>query len=204
MGKNVREAVAEGRADTVPVFLSEIPELIYRRIFDPKIAVISVSPFDKHGFCTMGLSVDCVFAGASCAEKIIALVNKKMPRTFGDSNIHISQVDVIVECDVPLKPVPPGKQDEPSMKIGKLIADKLVEDGCTLQMGIGNIPNAALASMKNHKHLGVHTEMFTDGLMPLIKEGIITNQLKSLNRGKVVTAFALGNSELFYTLVYTR
>jgi 4-hydroxybutyrate CoA-transferase len=195
-GANARHAVREGRADYVPVFLSEVPLLFSRKIIPLDVAFLQVSPPDQHGYCTFGTSVDVTVAAAKAARFIIAEFNPQMPRTWGDGIIHISQIHKIVEVNRPLpeRKIPVASEIE--IKIGNFIAE-LVENGATLQMGIGSIPDAALLALTNHKELGVHTEMFSDGLIPLIESGVITNQHKKKHRGRVVTSFVLGTRKLY-------
>jgi len=199
MAGNVRKAVAEGRSDCVPIFLSEIPLLFTRKIVKPDVCMIQVSPPDEHGFCSLGTSVDCVRAACSNSKIIIAHVNKNMPRTFGDALIHSSHFDFAVKHDVDL---PTGHHSgkppsEAETKIGQIIGDNLVEDGATLQMGIGSIPDAVLAALKNHKDLGIHSEMFAGGVIDLVKKGAITNNKKTLNTGKIISSFLIGPKELY-------
>ncbi|CAH1171100.1 unnamed protein product [Phaedon cochleariae] len=197
MGGNVRKAVAEGRGDALPIFLSEIPLLFTRKIIQPDIAVIQVSPPDQHGYCSLGTSVDCVRAGMSNSRIIIAQVNPNMPRTFGDGIIHISHIDYAVKVDTPL-PTHGGKPPtEVENRIGKNIADNLVEDGATLQLGIGSIPDATLAALTNHKDLGVHSEMFAGGVIDLVDKGCITNSRKTMHRGRIVGSFLIGTQRLY-------
>jgi len=181
----------------MPIFLSETHWLFRRKVIDLNVALIQLSPPDKHGFCSLGTSIDCTRAAVQNANYIIAVTNPKMPRTFGDSAIHFTNVDAIVESDFPL---PESKTHRPSpeeTKIGKLIAENLIEDGATLQMGIGSIPDAALAALTNHKDLGIHTEMFSDGILPLLECGAITNAHKHIRPGKVVSTFCVGSRRLY-------
>lgn len=197
MGGNCRKPVAEGRGDAVPIFLSEIPQLFYKKIVKPDIAMIQVSPPDEHGYCSLGTSVDCVRAGIIHSDIIIALVNKQMPRTFGDGIIHISHIDYAVKMDQPLASHGGKPPSDVESKIGQLIADNLVEDGATLQMGIGNIPDAVLSALKNHKDLGIHSEMFADGVVDLVANGCITNNKKSIHQGHIVGSFLIGTQKLY-------
>lgn len=197
MGGNVRKAVADGRGDAIPIFLSEIPKLFYKKIVQPDIAIIHVSPPDQHGYCSLGTSVDCVRAAMTHSKIIIAMVNKHMPRTFGDGIIHISHVDYAVKVDEPL-PSHGGKPSSPvEAAIGKHIANNLIDDGCTLQMGIGNIPDAVLALLGDHKDLGIHSEMFADGVVDLVHKGCITNNKKSIHKGHIVGSFLIGSQKLY-------
>lgn len=196
VGPNMRKAVQEGRADFVPVFLSEVPLLFRRKVIKLDTALLQVSPPDKNGFCTLGVSVDASLAAAQNARKLIAEINPNMPRTHGDGVIHISRLDKVVEVDykLPSLEIPPPNPIE--TRIGKYVAE-LVEDGATLQMGIGAIPNAALNAMSNHRRLGIHTEMLPDGILPLIEKGIITNEEKTKHRNHIVTTFILGSQNLY-------
>ncbi|XP_050310665.1 4-hydroxybutyrate coenzyme A transferase [Anthonomus grandis grandis] len=197
MGGNVRKAVAEGRGDAVPIFLSEIPQLFYKGIVKPDIAVIQVSPPDEHGFCSLGTSVDCVRAGMTHSKIIVAQVNPNMPRTFGDGIIHISHVDYAVKVDTPLPSHGAKKPSEVETQIGKNIAQNLVEDGATLQMGIGSIPDAVLSELIHHKDLGIHSEMFAGGVIDLVNRGCITNNKKTIHKGRIVGSFLIGTQELY-------
>lgn len=197
MGGNVRAAVADGRGDAIPIFLHEIPILFRRKLIQPDVAIVSVSPPDQHGYCTLGTSVDCVRAALENSKVIVAQVNKQMPRTFGDSIIHESHFDVAVNVDIPL-PEHGGKgMSKTETKIGKLIAENLVEDGATLQMGIGNIPDAVLNALHNHKDLGIHSEMFAGGVVDLVNKGCVTNDKKTYHRGRIVGSFMIGTKKLY-------
>jgi len=197
VSKDVREIVNTEHGEYVPVFLSEIPLLFQNNILPIDVALIHVSPPDKHGYCSLGTSVDTVRSAIKSAKHVIAQVNKQMPRTHGDGLIHVSNIHVFVEIDQALPEVSYiKKQDEKSHAIGKYCAE-LIEDGATLQMGIGAIPDAVLACLTNHKDLGVHTEMFSDGVIPLVKSGVINNKYKVKHRGKIVTSFALGTKALY-------
>ncbi|XP_050554053.1 4-hydroxybutyrate coenzyme A transferase [Spodoptera frugiperda] len=197
MAANVRKSVAEGRSDAIPIFLQDIPKLFHRKIIQPDIAVIQVSPPDSHGYCSLGTSVDCVRAALVNSKVIIAQVNANMPRTFGDAIIHMSHIDTAVEDNTPL-PEHGGKGSSPEeTQIGKLIGQNLVEDGATLQMGIGSIPDAVLSALKDHKDLGVHSEMFSVGVIDLVRRGCITNNKKKTHRGRMVGSFLVGNKELY-------
>ncbi|MFN7119731.1 MAG: acetyl-CoA hydrolase/transferase family protein [Saprospiraceae bacterium] len=195
-GANMRRAVQEGRADFVPIFLSDIPRLFRRGIVQLDVALLQVSPPDKHGYCTLGVSVDTALAAAQTAKYVIAEINPHMPRTNGDGNIHISKFHKVIDVDYQLPQLIIPDPDPVETRIGQYIAE-LVEDGATLQMGIGAIPNAALAAMNNHKELGIHTEMFSDGILPLVENGVITNQHKARHRGYLVTGFIMGSQRLY-------
>jgi acyl-CoA hydrolase len=195
-GGNLRDAVQEGRADFIPIFLSDVPRLFRSGRVDLDVALLQVSPPDQHGFVTLGVSVDTSLAAAQSAKKLIAEINPQMPRTRGDGNLHISQFDKVVEVDYPIHTVAIVPPTETEKRIGEHIAG-LVENGATLQMGIGGIPNAALAAMMNHKELGVHTEMFSDGILPLVEKGVITGQHKVKHRHYLVTGFLYGSQKLY-------
>ncbi|XP_061388844.1 4-hydroxybutyrate coenzyme A transferase-like [Musca vetustissima] len=196
MGGNVRQAVAEGRGDNYAIFLHEIPLLFYKKIVQPDVALIHVSPPDRHGFASLGTSVDCVRAALLNSKKIIAQVNKQMPRTYGDACIHSSHFDFMTEVDVKL-PQHGGKPGEKEMAIGKLVAENLVCDGATLQMGIGVIPDAVLNALHNHKDLGIHSEMFANGVVDLVKAGAVTNRYKKMHQGRIIGSFLIGNEALY-------
>jgi len=196
VGSNTRAAIREGRGDYIPVFLSEIPQLFRRSILPLDVALITVSPPDKHGFCSLGTSVDVTRAAVQMAKYVIAQINPKMPRTHGDGLIHISEINYAIHVDEPLHEFNPGLPSDKEMIIGQYVAD-LIEDGSTLQMGIGTIPNAVLVALKDHKNLGIHTEMFSDGVMPLLKSGVINNKSKKIHLGKVVAGFVMGTQELY-------
>jgi 4-hydroxybutyrate CoA-transferase len=196
VGANVRPAVNDGRADFIPVFLSEIPRLFRERIIDLDVALLQVSPPDKHGFCTLGISVDTSLAAAQSARKLIAEINPNMPHTRGDGNIHISAFDKVIDVNYPIPTVELPEPSPVEHRIGQYVAG-LVENGATLQMGIGAIPNAALAAMTNHKGLGIHTEMFSDGILDLVDRGVITNEFKRKHRDHIVTGFLMGSRKLY-------
>lgn len=193
---NMRKAVEEGRADYVPVFLSECPSLFRKGILPIDVALISVSPPDKHGFCSLGVSVDIAKAAVDTAKIVIAQVNANMPRTHGDGILHVSKIHSIVKGDTPLLEAAAFPTSEVETLIGKHVAG-LVEDGATLQMGIGAIPNAVLSCLSNHKDLGIHTEMFSDGAIPLIEKGIVNGLKKKKHPGKVVSGFVMGTKRLY-------
>jgi acyl-CoA hydrolase len=195
VSQNIREAVNSGRGDYVPVFLSEIPILFKRNILPLDVAIVQVSPPDKHGFCSLGVSVDIAAAAVKHAKSIIAQVNPRMPRTLGDGIVHVDEFSAIVLAEQELPEIN-SQKNEISERIAYHCSE-LVEDGATLQMGIGAIPDAVLASLVNHKELGVHTEMFSDGIIPLIEKGVITNQHKKKYKGKTVTSFLLGSRKLY-------
>ncbi|HTY58341.1 MAG TPA: acetyl-CoA hydrolase/transferase C-terminal domain-containing protein [Bacteroidota bacterium] len=202
IGKNVRKAVCDGRADFTPIFLSEIPALLYGRHYPVDVALIQVSPPDEHGYCSFGVGVECTKAATEVAKIVIAQINTKMPRTLGDSFIHMNRIDYCVEVAVPLQALPQMEGDESPeeletyQKIGAHVAG-LVEDGATLQLGIGRIPDAVVKFLGDRKHLGIHSEMVSDGIIPLVESGVITNMRKTLLPGKIVTSFVLGSQPLF-------
>ena len=196
-GANVREAVNAGRADWVPVFLSEIPRLITSGAQPVDVALIHISPPDEHGFCSYGVGVECSKAAAERARVVIALVNRQMPRSLGDSFIHVSKLTHVVEIDRPVQELPePAGPGEVARAIGAHVAE-LIEDGSTLQMGIGEIPDAVLLYLTHKRDLGIHTEMFSDGLVELFENGVITGEAKTLHRGKIVASFVLGTKRCF-------
>lgn len=193
----IRSSLKSGYADYVPVFLSEIPELFRTGTLKLDVAIVQVSPPDAHGFVTLGTSVDVARAAVDTAAVVIALVNPQMPRTHGDGMIHISRINAMVFHDAPIHELPgSGVLSEVELKIGKQIAE-LIDDRSTLQMGIGTIPDAVLSLLGNHKDLGIHTEMFSDGIIPLLENGVINNRFKSKHPGKVVTGFCSGTRKLY-------
>ena len=196
VGSNVRPALLEGHADYIPVFLSEVPALFRQNILPLDVALLNVSPPDKHGFCTLGVSIDVARAAFETAKCVIAQVNPQMPRTQGDALIHVSNIDSLVELDEPLYEVPIPHMTDADIAIGKHIAG-LIDDGATLQMGIGSIPNAVLAALGDHKDLGVHTEMFSDGVIPLVEKGVINGRRKIKHPGRMVAGFVMGTRKLY-------
>jgi acyl-CoA hydrolase len=194
---NVREAINDGRGDYIPVFLSEIPNLFRRNIIPLDVAMVQVSLPDKHGYCSLGVSVDVASTAIKTAKHVIAQVNPRMPRTLGDGIVKIDSFDAVVYAEQELPEViAPKGNDEVAKKIGGYCAE-LVEDGATIQTGIGSVPDAVLASLMGHKELGVHTEMFSDGILPLVEKGVISNQHKKKYKGKIVTGFLLGSRKLY-------
>lgn len=196
IGANVRDAVQQGRADYTPVFLSEIARLFRIRRIVIDVAMIQVSPPDEHGYCSYGVSTDIVKPAAECAERVIAEVNPRMPRVLGDCFIHVRDIDALVPCDTPILEAPQGAPDELARRIAAHIAD-LIEDGSTLQLGIGTIPDAVLHFLTDRRNLGIHSEMFSDGVIPLVEKGVINNSAKTLHRGKIVASFVLGTRKLY-------
>jgi 4-hydroxybutyrate CoA-transferase len=202
LGHNSRVAVGEGRAETIPIFLHEVPLLFTKGYINLDVALIHVSPPDEHGFCSFGVEVGLTKSPAEKAKIIIAQVNPRMPRVLGDSFIHISKIKYFVEVDEPIRELPQGEknlspeQADVYKKIGGHIAS-LIEDGSTLQLGIGAIPDAVLKFLHEKKALGLHTEMFSDGVIELVENGVITNEMKTLHPGKMVAGFVLGTKPLY-------
>jgi acyl-CoA hydrolase len=197
IGKNVRDAINEGRASYTPVFLSEIPTLFLQRMLPVDVCLIQVSPPDAHGFCSLGVSVDVTIAARKSARCVIAEVNKQMPRTIGRSFVHVSRIHRFVETDHPLPELAVENPSEIELQIGRHVAS-LVEDGATLQLGIGAIPNAVLAELAGKKDLGIHSEMFSDGVVDLVESGVITNDQKTLLPGRMVVTFVMGTKRLYH------
>jgi len=196
-GANVREAVNGGGADFVPVHLSEIPGLMRTGDLAVDVALLHVSPPDEHGFCSYGVGVECSKAAAERARDVIALVNRRMPRALGDSFIHASRLTRVVEVDRPVLELPgAGKVGPVARAIGEHVSS-LIENGSTLQMGIGEIPDAVLLFLGDKRDLGIHTEMFSDGVVDLFERGVITGEAKTLHRGKIVASFVLGSRRTF-------
>ncbi|MCL6294209.1 acetyl-CoA hydrolase/transferase family protein [Jejuia spongiicola] len=196
IGSNVRHTLAAGNGSYTPVFLSELPLLFKRNILSLDVALIHVSVPDKHGYCSLGVSVEATLAAIESAKIVIAQVNVQMPRTHGDGIIHHTEIDLFVECD---EPIPVHNNGEPSdieNKIGDYVAS-LIEDKSTLQMGIGSIPNAVLSRLKNHKNLGLHTEMFSDGVIDLILKDVINGNFKGINPGRSLATFLIGSKRLY-------
>jgi len=193
---NVRGAVNEGRADFTPCFLSEISGLFRSGVLPLDVALIQVSPPDEHGFCSFGVEVGITKTAAQSATLVMAEVNPRMPRTLGDSFIHLSKLNVIVQVDYPLPEVHMGATDEVTERIADHVAT-LIPDEATLQTGIGAIPDAVLRRLTNHKDLGVHTELFSDGVIDLFQRGVITGEKKTLHPGKMVAGFLLGTQRLY-------
>lgn len=192
-----REAINSGRADYIPMFLSETGLLFRRNILKPKVTMLQVTPVDEHGFHSMGPSVTSIRDSIKVSEYVIGEVNPRLPRTVGDSTIHESQFDYLVENETELDALNPKPMSDVEKQIGKHIADNLIEDGATLQMGIGGIPDAVLAQCKNHKDLGIHTEMFSDGVIDLIENGNITNRLKNTEKGFLTATFIIGSTRFY-------
>lgn len=196
LGEQSRKMVAKGLSDYTPCFLSEIPRLFLDHTLPIDVAIISVCPPDIHGYCSLGVSVDVVSAATRSAKYVIAQVNPKMPRTMGKSFIHMSKITAMVEIVEPLPELPRPVLDAVTMKIGKFVS-LLIEDGSTLQMGIGKIPDAVLTFLHDHKDLGIHTEMFSDGVLDLFEKGVITNSKKSIHPNLTITSFCMGSKKLY-------
>jgi len=196
VGGNVRQAVQEGRADYLPVFLSEVPQLFRAGALPLDVALIQVSPPDRHGFCSLGISVDVTRAAVQMARTVIAQVNPNMPRTHGDGIIHEDDIDFFVPVDDPIHELPVAPLTESIRSIGRHCAE-LVDDGACLQLGIGAIPQATLAALSDHQRLGIHTEMLSDGVMDLVERGVVTGESKRVHPGKIVASFAAGTRRFY-------
>jgi 4-hydroxybutyrate CoA-transferase len=196
IGGNVREAVNDGRADYTPVYLSEMEGLFESGAMPLDVALVQVSPPDAHGYCSFGVGVDTTITASKCARYVVAQVNERMPRTYGDSFIHVSRIDAFVESSRPLCELRPVEISDIHVAIAQHVA-RLIDDGSVLQTGIGAIPNAILPFLKDHKDLGVHTETVSDGVIPLIESGVINGARKNFNPRKIILAFVLGTKKLF-------
>ena len=196
VGKNIRHTLSAGNGSYTPVFLSELPLLFKRGIIKLDVAFIHVSPPDKHGYCSLGVSVEATLAAIDNATYVVAQVNPQMPRTHGDGIIHITEIDIFVDCDEPIPEHPMPQLSETEKKIGDYVAS-LIEDRSTLQMGVGNIPNAVLTRLTNHKDLGLHTEMFSDGVIDLILKDVINGNYKGVSRGRTLATFLMGSKRLY-------
>lgn len=196
IGGNCRKAVNEGRVNFIPCFLSEVPIMIREEAIPIDVSLIQVSPPDAKGFCSLGVSVDATRAAVEKSEIVIAMVNPRMPRTHGDTFIHVNDLSAYVEIEHELFEHAPKPLTETELKIGEHIAG-VIEDGATLQMGIGAIPDAVLSCLGNHKNLGIHTEMFSDGVIPLVESGVINNSQKKLHHGAIVSGFIMGSRKLY-------
>jgi len=196
VGSNVRRAVNEGRADFTPIFLSEIPRLFRSGQLPLDVALIQVGPPDQHGFCSLGVEVGCTLPAAQLARAVIAEVNTRMPRTLGDSFIHVSRLGACVETERPLEELPQGETNPIAEQIGQHIAD-LIPDGATLQLDIGAVPDSVLRYLGHKRHLGIHSELFSDGIIDLVEAGVVDGESKTLHRGKLVAGFVLGTRRLF-------
>ncbi|NNC70882.1 MAG: acetyl-CoA hydrolase/transferase family protein [Flavobacteriaceae bacterium] len=196
VGGNVRKSVNTPNADYIPIFLSDIHRLFYQGTFPIDVAIIQVSPPDKHGFCSLGVSVDITLPAVRTAKMIIAQINPQVPRSHGTGIVHVSQIAFACEVDRPIHQHVSNGISDVENKIGVHVAS-LIEDGATLQLGIGNIPDAVLANLYHHKKLGIHTEMFSDGILPLLEKGVLTGEEKAIKRGKIVSCFAVGTQNLY-------
>lgn len=196
IGGNVRKEVQEGRGDYVPIFLGEVPALFLEKQLPIDVALINVSPPDEHGFCCFGIEVGVTMPAAQSAKIIIAEINDQMPRCHGDSFIHFSKLDYCVEVSTPLSELPQGQPSDLQKEIGRHAAE-LIEDGSTLQMGIGGIPDGVLLYLNDKKDLGIHTEMFSDGIIELVERGVINNERKTLHPGKIIAGFVLGTKKVY-------
>jgi len=196
MGANVRKAVNEGRADFTPIFLSEAEALFESGQIPLDVALVQVTPPDAHGFCSLGVDVCATLTAARCAKLVIAQVNDQMPHTFGDSFLHVNEIDVVVEVSRPLCELKPIEITDVHHAIGRHISG-LIEDGSTLQLGIGGIPDAVLLELMNHRDLGIQSELVSDSVIPLIAAGVINGNQKTIHRGKIILGFVLGSKKLF-------
>ncbi len=195
IGGNVRKMVGN-TVDYIPVFLSDIPSLFREGYMDLDVVLVNVSPPDKHGFCSLGVSVDIVIAGIEKGKKVIAQINPQMPRTFGDALVHLNHFSACVMVDEEIHEMKFVAPTEAEKAIGKNIAE-IIEDGATIQMGIGGIPNAVLTYLTNHKNLGVHTEMFSEGIVDLVETGVVNGSQKKVNPYKIISGFAMGTRRLY-------
>lgn len=196
VGANTRKSIRDGRSSYIPIFLSEAPKLFRKGVIKIDVALITVSPPDEHGYCSLGTSIDTSLAAIETAKFVIAQINNKMPRTHGDGIIHINDIDVAVEGNIDLYEVEYAQLSEEHKAIGKNIAE-MIDDGSTLQMGIGAIPNAVLTFLGNHKDLGIHSEMFSDGILPLVESGVINGKYKNKHKGYIVSSFVVGTRKLY-------
>ena len=196
IGPNARAAVAEGRAEYIPTFLSDVPRLFDAGLLPLDAVFVNATPPDAHGFCSLGTSVEAMHSAIRAADTVIVQFNAAMPRTLGESFIHVSQIDLAVGCDIPPYAHPTDPIGEVERRIGEYVAD-LVPDGATIQLGIGAIPAATALALIDKRDLGVHTEMFTDSIVDLVEAGVITGARKERNRGKIVAAFMMGTQRLY-------
>ncbi|MDE6482968.1 MAG: 4-hydroxybutyrate CoA-transferase [Rikenellaceae bacterium] len=196
VGANVRKVTQSGYADYIPIFLGETSRLYRSGTVPCDVAMVQVSPVDKHGYVSLGTSVDATLAAIECAKTVIAVINPNVPRSFGDAFIHTSRIDIFCQDNSPLVEAHFAKPNEVEMAIGAHCAE-LIEDGACLQMGIGSIPNAVLAKLTNHKDLGIHTEMFADGVLPLVESGVVNGRNKVTDPGKMVSTFLMGSKEVY-------
>ena len=196
IGSNVREAIKDGRADYTPIYLSEIEELFESGAMRLDVALLQLSPPDSHGFCSFGIGVDTSLTAAKCARYVVAQINDQMPRTYGDSFIHVTEIDAVVNSSRPLCAIQLPRLSEMHRSIASNVAG-LIEDGAVLQTGIGGIPDAVLPFLKDRKDLAVHSELVSDGVVPLIEAGVITGARKSFRPRKIILGFAIGTKKLF-------
>ena len=203
VANNIRRWLADGYGSTIPAFLGEIPGLFRDGTLPLDAVFLNVSPPDKDGFCSFGVSADLAVSAVECARKVIVQVNKAMPYSYGDALIHVSRIDAAVETDDPLGEVPTAVPTEIDSAIGRHIAE-LIPDGATLQIGVGGIPNAVLSALKGHQHLGLHTEAMTDGVLPLLESGVIDNSRKEVCTGISVASLALGSKRLYEYMDYRK
>ena len=196
VGRNVRCAVQEGLADAIPIFLSDVPALFHNNVLPLDVAFVHVSPPDRHGYCSLGVSVDAALAAVHKAKYVIAQVNPFMPRTHGEGLLHLSHIDALVDVNDPLPETPRHELTDIERRIGENVAS-IVEDGATLQMGIGAIPDATLAALSGHRDIGVHTEMFSDGLVDLVEKGVINGKCKRTHKEIIVASFLVGTRKLY-------
>ncbi len=196
VGANIRDNIQNGTGSYIPIFLSEVSALFRKGIIPIDVALITVSPPDKHGYCSLGTSVDISLAATQCAKMVIAQINDQMPRTHGDGLIHISKINIQVEKSEALPEVTYSELGDKNKAIGKNVSE-LIENGSTLQMGIGAIPNAVLSHLEGHKNLGIHSEMFSDGVLPLIEKGVINGSRKKKHPGMIVSSFVVGSKKLY-------
>jgi len=196
VGANMRAAVASGQADYLPVFLSEIPRMFRSRAVPLDVALVQVSPPDRHGWCTLGVSVDVSRAAADSARLLIGQVNPQMPRVHGDGHIHVSRFAALVEGDLPLRSPALSEIDEVERAIGRHVAE-LTPDGACLQLGIGSVPDAVLSELTGHARLGIHSETFSDGVRELVEAGVVTGEDKAIDRGDIVAGFVMGSRQLY-------
>ena len=203
VANNVRRWLAEGYGSTIPAFLGEIPGLFRDGTLPVDAVFLNVSPPNEDGFCSFGISADLAVSATECARKVIVQINKAMPFSYGDALIHVSRIDAAVEVDDPLVEVPTAVPNEIDTAIGRHIAE-MIPDGATLQIGVGGIPNAVLGALKDHKHLGLHTEALTDGVLPLLESGVIDNSCKKIMPGISVASLALGSKRLYEYMDYRK
>ena len=196
VGHNVRKNTQAGYADYIPIFLSETQRLVREGYCHPNVAMVQVCPPDKHGYVSLGTSVDATLAAVETADTVIGVINKNVPRAFGDAMIPMSMIDIWCEDDTPLITSAPAPPSDVEIRIGKNAA-ALIEDGACLQMGIGAIPNAVLSQLDNHKNLGIHTEMFADGVLSLVEKGVVNGAAKKIDKGKIVSTFLMGSREVY-------